>query len=71
MHKLPALKDHGPCEPKPPKIHHCTDHPEKALEWWCPENQKIYCSHCLANKQDTHKCELVADAMKIIADKVN
>ncbi|CAF1604486.1 unnamed protein product [Rotaria sp. Silwood1] len=70
LHKKRTLKDHRPGEPRPPKIYHCSDHPERELEYWCPENDKIYCSNCLADKKDTHKCELITDGIKNIADRM-
>lgn len=71
VHKMQAFKDHQPCQPRPPKIIYCTTHPEREVEYWSPENRKIYCSNCLADKQDTHKCELITDAIKVIAERVS
>ncbi|CAF2156704.1 unnamed protein product [Rotaria magnacalcarata] len=70
LHKKRTLKDHRASESRPPKIYHCSTHPERELEYWCPENNKIYCSNCLADKKDAHKCELITDGIKAIADKV-
>ncbi|CAF4596236.1 unnamed protein product [Rotaria socialis] len=70
LHQKRTLKDHQPSDSKPPKIYHCSDHPGRELEYWCPANDKIYCSNCLADKKDTHKCELITDGIKKIANRV-
>ncbi len=71
LHQQPALSDHQPSESKPPKIVNCTEHPTKEAEFWCEENEALYCSKCLVKKQKQHKCESIADAVTVIIDRVS
>ncbi|CAF1090482.1 unnamed protein product [Adineta steineri] len=70
LHKLPALADHRPGESKPPKIIHCSEHPTKEAEFWCEEDKTLYCSGCLIEKHQQHKCELIGDAVKKVIHKI-
>lgn len=41
----------------------CPAHPSKALEFWCPEEKKLICSHCLFHSGYNKKtCSLIEDA---------
>lgn len=71
LHQLPALADHPPGESKPPKILLCDDHPTKEAEFWCRDNKTPYCSACLIEKRQLHKCELITDAVKETIDQVS
>ena len=71
VHRLPALADHRPSELQPSKRVICADHPSKEVEFWCEENKTPYCSICLIAKQPQHKCELIADAVKEVRDRVS
>lgn len=71
LHQMPALSDHGPGESQPPKITNCSEHPTKEVEFWCKENKTLYCSSCLIEKHQQHKCELITDAVKVVIDRVS
>ncbi|CUG87486.1 zinc finger protein, putative [Bodo saltans] len=41
----------------------CPTHPSKTLEFWCPEEKKLICSHCLFHSGYNKKtCSLIEDA---------
>jgi hypothetical protein len=41
----------------------CPTHPSKILEFWCPEEKKLICSHCLFHSGYNKKtCSLIEDA---------
>lgn len=51
---------------RPPSTMRCVTHPAKTVEFWCPPEKKLLCSHCLFHDGYNKKaCLLIEDAAKI------